>query len=61
MVAHLREAYAFDLGVRKRLLPTQGLLTPHEITEGSVFNRNGVNVSAFMVDHGNVVPARLSD
>ena len=29
----------------------------HEIAEGTVFSRNGVTVSAFLVDHGGVAPA----
>jgi ribonuclease Z len=57
MVSHLAEAYKFDLGVRKSLSPLQGLLTAHEIRDGPVLERNGVTVSAFTVDHGNVAPA----
>jgi ribonuclease Z len=57
MVAHLAEAYKFDLGARPRLTPPQGVLTSHEIGEGIVFNRNGVTVSAFLVTHGNAAPA----
>ena len=57
MIAHLIEAYQFDLTSRKHLPPTQGSLVPHEIAEGTVFSRNGVTVSAFLVDHGGVAPA----
>jgi len=39
----LTEAFQFDLGIRKALKPSQGLLTPHEIHEGRVFARNGVD------------------
>ena len=52
MIAHLTEAYQFDLTSRKHLPPEQGSLVPHEIVEGTVFSRNGVTVSAFLVDHG---------
>jgi ribonuclease Z len=57
MVSHLAEAYKFDLGARPRLTPPQGVLTSHEIAEGTVFDRNGVTVSAFLVAHGNATPA----
>ena len=57
MIAHLIEAYQFDLTSRKHLPATQGSLMPHEIVEGTVFSRNGVTVSAFLVDHGGVAPA----
>lgn len=39
------------------MTPTQGSLAAHDIDEGVVFSRNGVAVSAFTVDHGNVAPA----
>ena len=57
MVSHLAEAYKFDLGARPRLTPPQGVLTSPEIGEGTVFSRNGVTVSAFLVAHGNAAPA----
>jgi ribonuclease Z len=57
MVSHLAEAYKFDLAARPRLTPPQGVLAAHEIAEGTVFNRNGVTVTAFLVSHGNVIPA----
>lgn len=57
MLAHLIEAYQFDLTSRKHLPPSQGSLVSHEIVEGTVFSRNGVTVSAFLVDHGGVAPA----
>jgi ribonuclease Z len=57
MLSHLAQAYQFDLTVRKPLLPTQAALVAHEIEEGAVLTRNGVAVSAFLVDHGGVAPA----
>ena len=57
MLSHLAQAYQFDLAVRKHLPPTQAALVPHEIEAGPVFARNGVAVSAFLVDHGIVTPA----
>jgi ribonuclease Z len=57
MISHLAQAYQFDLTSRKHLPPAQGSLVAHEIAEGTVFSRNGVTVSAFLVDHGGVAPA----
>jgi ribonuclease Z len=57
MLSHLTQAYQFDLTIRKPLPPTQAPLVAHEIEEGAVFTRNGVAVSAFLVDHGGVAPA----
>jgi ribonuclease Z len=57
MVSHLAEAYKFDLGARPRLAPPQGVMISHEIGEGTVFSRNGVTVSAFLVTHANAAPA----
>jgi ribonuclease Z len=57
MISHLVQAYQFDLTSRKHLAPAQGSLVAHEIAEGTVFSRNGVTVSAFLVDHGGVAPA----
>lgn len=55
MMAHLREAYAWDIHVRgeEEHLPAQGILVDaRDVTEGVVFERNGVVVTAFLVDHG---------
>ena len=57
MVAHLALAYQFDLAARRQLRPAQAALVGHDISEGPVFSRNGVAVSAITVDHGNVAPA----
>ena len=57
MLSHLAQAYQFDLAARKHVPSTQAALVAHEIEAGPVFARNGVAVSAFLVDHGNVAPA----
>jgi ribonuclease Z len=57
MARHLSEAFAYDLTVRRRQAPTQGDLTAHDVDEGSFFDRNGVRISAFLVDHGSAKPA----
>jgi ribonuclease Z len=58
MMAHLREAYAWDIRVRseEEHLPEQGILVDaRDITEGVVFDRHGVTVTAFLVDHGGLL------
>jgi ribonuclease Z len=60
MARHLEEAYSFDTEVRIRegKAPVDGShLAAHDITEGVVFERGGVRVTAFLVDHGPTKPA----
>jgi len=60
MAAGLRMAYAFDLDIRVRddkVPPEGGRLVAHDITEQLVFDRGGVKVTAFLVDHGLARPA----
>ena len=61
MVEGLRNAYAYDVHVRRDVdekLPTAGAgIESHEISEGVVYEENGVKVTAFLVDHGPVKPA----
>jgi ribonuclease Z len=60
MAAGLRSAYGFDLDIRVRndKVPAEGgRLVAHDIAEQVVFDRNGVKVTAFLVDHGPVRPA----
>jgi len=53
MMEHLPQAFAVDLRVRSRSYPPEGAkLVPHEIKEGVVFDQDGIQVSAFEVDHG---------
>ena len=53
MMEHLPQAFAVDLRVRSRSYPPEGAkLIPHEIKEGVVFDQDGIQVSAFEVDHG---------
>ena len=53
MMEHLPQAFAVDLRVRSRSYPPEGAkLLPHEIKEGVVFDQDGIQVSAFEVDHG---------
>ncbi|HEX9454497.1 MAG TPA: MBL fold metallo-hydrolase, partial [Candidatus Binatia bacterium] len=53
MMEHLPLVFHVDIRVRSRSYPPDGVkLVAHEITEGVVFDRDGVKVSAFEVDHG---------
>jgi ribonuclease Z len=53
MMQHLPQAFAVDIRVRRKNYPADGVkLAAHEIKEGVVFDRCGVKVTAFEVDHG---------
>jgi ribonuclease Z len=53
----LQEAFAFDIHVRKLFPPDGVRVVATDIREGVVFESNGVKVTAFLVDHGDVAPA----
>lgn len=61
MLKHLEQAHAFDVHVRRDIdeqLPAQGaVLTGKDISEGIVYENDGLKVTAFLVDHGLVKPA----
>lgn len=60
MAAGLQSAFSFDLDIRVRddKVPAEGgRIVAHDIGEGVVFDRGGVKVTAFLVDHGLVRPA----
>ncbi len=60
MMAHLEQAYAFDIRVRQsddHAAPAGVALRVADIAEGVVFEQDGVKVTAFAVDHGPVKPA----
>ena len=53
MMEHLPQAFAVDIRVRRRNYAPEGVeLVGHEIREGTVFESNGVKITAFEVDHG---------
>jgi ribonuclease Z len=53
MMEHLPKAFAVDIRVRSKNYPAEGVrLVSHEIAEDVVFERDGVKVTAFAVDHG---------
>lgn len=61
MMAHLNEAYEFDIHIRRDVdekLPGQGAaVEAKDIEQGVVYENKGVKVTAFAVDHGPVKPA----
>jgi ribonuclease Z len=59
LMAHLQEAFAADIQFRTADgIPPQGVaVLLHDITQGTVFEENGVKVTAFEVDHATAKPA----
>jgi len=61
MMDHLQQAFAFDIHVRRDVdekFPPDGIrVVSHDITQGVVYDQQGVKVTAFLVDHGPVAPA----
>ena len=59
MMAGLRQAYGYDIEVRNKFGNSRAgaKIRAHDIHEGVVYEANGVKVTAFLVDHGNVKPA----
>jgi ribonuclease Z len=61
MMTHLEQAFAFDIHIRRDVdehHPASGIrVIAQDIHEGTVYAKNGVTVSAFLVDHGPVKPA----
>ena len=60
MVTHLEQAFAFDIKVRlgEDRPPARGIeVTAHETSGGVVYERDGLKVSAFRVDHMPDAPA----
>lgn len=61
MMAHLEQAYAFDIHIRRDVdqhLPATGVeVLAKDIEQGVVYANGGVKVTAFLVEHGLVKPA----
>jgi ribonuclease Z len=60
MMTHLVEAYQFDIQIRQMddKLPAQGAtVIANDVEPAVVYDRNGIKVTAFLVDHGVVKPA----
>ncbi len=60
MMSHLKEAYEFDIRVRIQndgASPEGAMLVATDIGEGVVYEKSGVKITAFEVDHAPVKPA----
>jgi len=60
MMDALQRAYKFDIQMRRAVneYPIEGIrVVTRETKEGTVFDREGLKVTAFLVDHGPVSPA----
>jgi ribonuclease Z len=61
MMENLQKAFAFDIHIRRDVdehFSAEGIKAiSHDISEGIVYEKNGVKVTAFLVDHGPVKPA----
>lgn len=60
MMSHLEQAYEFDIRIRlydDRASPDGVVILAEDIAEGMVFDRDGVKIIAFEVDHKPVKPA----
>jgi ribonuclease Z len=60
MLAHLEQAYEYDIRIRlydDRAAPDGVVLLAEEISEGVVYDKGGVKVTAFEVDHTPIKPA----
>jgi len=60
MMEYLQKAYAYDIKIRvddDKVSEQGGKLLVTDIKEGVVYNKNGVKVIAFDVDHYPIVPA----
>jgi ribonuclease Z len=58
MMKHLQKAYKADIRIRiaDEKVPPEGVaLAVRDVTEGAVYERNGVKVTAFNVDHGELI------
>ena len=61
MMEHLQQAFAFDIHMRRDVdehSPASGIeVIARDIGEGTVYEKNGVTITAFLVDHGPVRPS----
>lgn len=61
MMRHLEQAFAYDIHVRRdideRASPDGIRVVAKDIREGKIYEKNGVSITAFLVDHGPVKPA----
>lgn len=61
MMDHMQQAFSFDIHMRRDVdekAPVDGIkIVSHDISEGVVFDKEGIRVTAFLVDHSPVKPA----
>lgn len=59
MMSHLAKAYEVDIRVRSNSYPADGIVVEAtDVSEGVVYDRNDLKISAFEVDHGGeILPA----
>jgi ribonuclease Z len=60
MMSHLEQAYEFDIEIRKsdeRASADGAIILTDDIAEGFVYEKSGVKITAFEVDHAPVKPA----
>jgi ribonuclease Z len=61
MMDHLQKAFAYDIHIRRdvdeKFSPEGIKVISHDISEGTVYEKNGVKITAFLVDHGPVKPS----
>jgi ribonuclease Z len=60
MMSHLEQAYEFDIRIRlydDRAAPDGIVILAEDISEGVVYDKGGVKITAFEVDHTPVKPA----
>lgn len=61
MMQHLQSAFAFDIHIRRdvdeKASPEGIKVLAHDIQEGVAYEKNGVKITSFLVDHGPVKPA----
>jgi len=58
MILHLEQAYRADIRIRiadEKLPPSGAAIIAKEIREGVVYEKSGVRVTAFNVDHGELI------
>ncbi len=57
MMAHLERAFQFDIRIRSHYPREGAAIVAEDFTQGIVYEKNGLKVTAFEVDHGRVKPA----
>ncbi len=58
MMAHLAQAYEADIRIRQadeKTSPSGAIIVAEDIAQGVIYNKNGVKVIAFDVDHGDLI------